>query len=249
MELKIPFSEAFFLQARRRFEELEGGVKSVSETTWFRWIGFILGPLPQAIRIASFQGVFWTKAIGFMFLLDWVLVEVIVLIVSWGSGREEYVQVENSNIHSPRRDQIKALYQGELFEIHLARSFMVPKIMVAGLMWNINQMSGKKAPAMGIPLWVRIFVHIWGIVLIFVVAELISYLFLRIAINTLCNIFPKLGRCFLISLEEGDRLFDDKGGAFYFSCFIRHFLICFLGYKYFYDSAGTINPGWTAIWG
>jgi hypothetical protein len=33
------------------------GLESLTSTTWMRWLLFILGPLPQAVRLASFEGV------------------------------------------------------------------------------------------------------------------------------------------------------------------------------------------------
>jgi hypothetical protein len=55
-------------------------MESIISTAWVRWLCFLLGPLPQIIRLASFQGVYWTKLWAFGFVLSWLLVEVLILL-------------------------------------------------------------------------------------------------------------------------------------------------------------------------
>ncbi len=44
------------------------GVQSIERMTWLRWLWFILGTLPPAIKLFSMTGVRWEQAWGLMFL-------------------------------------------------------------------------------------------------------------------------------------------------------------------------------------
>lgn len=47
--------------------------------TWLRWLWFLLGTLPPAIKLLSMEGVGWSKAWGCMFLLSWVINEFLIV--------------------------------------------------------------------------------------------------------------------------------------------------------------------------
>lgn len=49
-------------------------------SSWPRWIFFIMGPLPAAIKLASFSGTPWTQVWGFMFLLSFNVIELVALL-------------------------------------------------------------------------------------------------------------------------------------------------------------------------
>jgi hypothetical protein len=67
-------------------EDLEGGLK---KTIWLRWLFFILGALPQAVKLGSFGGVPWTQFLGFCYLASFVLVEILIFIASiWNEQLE-----------------------------------------------------------------------------------------------------------------------------------------------------------------
>jgi len=50
--------------------------------TWLRWLFFVLGTLPQAIKLMVMSGVPWTKAWGLMLLSSFLLVEMLVVFSS-----------------------------------------------------------------------------------------------------------------------------------------------------------------------
>ena len=54
--------------------------RAIRPHTWPRWLFFIMGTLPAAIKVASFSGVPMTKACGMMFLTSFVLNEIILLL-------------------------------------------------------------------------------------------------------------------------------------------------------------------------
>jgi len=48
---------------------------SLETMTWLRWLWFILGTLPPAIKLMSMRGVLWEQAWGMMFLTSWIINE------------------------------------------------------------------------------------------------------------------------------------------------------------------------------
>ncbi len=48
---------------------------SLETMTWLRWLWFILGTLPPAIKLMSMTGVPWEQAWGMMFLTSWIINE------------------------------------------------------------------------------------------------------------------------------------------------------------------------------
>lgn len=53
---------------------------------WPRYLFFVMGTLPSAIKLASFTGNPWTKAWGFMFPASFAIIEVILLLSKWHGG-------------------------------------------------------------------------------------------------------------------------------------------------------------------
>jgi hypothetical protein len=60
-------------------DDQSGGVQSLERMTWLRWLWFILGTLPPAIKLASMRGVPWTQVWGMIFLASWIINEGLVI--------------------------------------------------------------------------------------------------------------------------------------------------------------------------
>jgi hypothetical protein len=56
-----------------------GSVQSLEAMTWLRWLWFILGTLPPAIKLMSMSGVPWEQAWGMMFLASWIINESLII--------------------------------------------------------------------------------------------------------------------------------------------------------------------------
>jgi hypothetical protein len=54
-------------------EDKAEGIQSLERMTWLRWLWFLLGTLPPAIKLLSMEGIGWSKAWGSMFLISWVV--------------------------------------------------------------------------------------------------------------------------------------------------------------------------------
>ena len=64
------------------FDELDNqpeGIQSLERMTWLRWLWFILGALPPAIKLLAMRGVPWAQTWGMMFLFSWIINESLVL--------------------------------------------------------------------------------------------------------------------------------------------------------------------------
>jgi hypothetical protein len=81
----------------------------VKNGTWIRWLLFVLGPLPQAIRLASFTGTPWTKAFEYSFALSWVLMEVVIFAAEEQSSTHRAEQDNSMNPSFDLLDKLLAL--------------------------------------------------------------------------------------------------------------------------------------------
>ncbi|KAH7327363.1 hypothetical protein BKA65DRAFT_481074 [Rhexocercosporidium sp. MPI-PUGE-AT-0058] len=105
---KRPFIEAVAITLQSRFnddaqdlgegEMLEDshdikGVQSLEKMTWLRWLWFILGTLPPAIKLMAMGGVPWEKAWGLMFLTSWSANEGLMI---FASMKQSFFTVSNT---------------------------------------------------------------------------------------------------------------------------------------------------------
>jgi hypothetical protein len=62
-------------------EELDSdsGIRTIEKMTWLRWLFFVLGTLPQAIKLMVMSDVPWMKAWGMILLSSFLLVEILVV--------------------------------------------------------------------------------------------------------------------------------------------------------------------------
>lgn len=94
---KLSFMDALGILLHKRFNEKESmrlqttdqiltlneteteGIQTLERMTWLRWLWFILGTLPPAIKLLSMRGVGWAQIWGIMFLSSWILNESLVI--------------------------------------------------------------------------------------------------------------------------------------------------------------------------
>jgi hypothetical protein len=99
----FPFKDGIRLLIQQRFgkeddedidedanESREEGIQAIEKLTWLRWIFFVFGTLGPGIKLMAMGGVPLTKAFGAIFLISFVMVEVLV-ILSWLYGNYEAV--------------------------------------------------------------------------------------------------------------------------------------------------------------
>jgi hypothetical protein len=90
------------------------GIQTLEGMTWLRWLWFLLGTLPSAIKLASMSGVGWAQAWGMMFLGSWLLNEFLIIFATFNqsffiissSGRISWPGYEHTR-RSPKYHQVK----------------------------------------------------------------------------------------------------------------------------------------------
>ena len=75
--------------ARARFRDVEeeageDSLSSLEKNVLFRYTVFLLGALPQAVKLFASSGVPWTQAWGAMYFGSWVVLEALVIFASKG---------------------------------------------------------------------------------------------------------------------------------------------------------------------
>jgi hypothetical protein len=207
-------------------------------TSWLRWLFFILGPMPQAIRLASFRGTLWTKFFGFSYLLPWILMEILGLI-------------------SPRTvTQNPATTVNISFEflddacVHIAEFcyFYVLSPFAAGFATFVREkLQWRKSQGWDSLDWI-------SIVLVYTLARLSVALRDRFIVRPLslfCRKNIVMSQNLLVAFPEGEpeTLNVDDDAVFWLVFFVGNLLLSLVGYLFLYDSSGTVDPGWTAVFG
>ena len=100
--VRLPFWERLKLVIHHRFhdeneDEDAEGIRAMGRMTLLRWLFFIFGTLPQAIKLLAFEGTPWTKTWGVMFLVSFIMVEALV-VFSLVGGRQ------SSPLHDPENE-------------------------------------------------------------------------------------------------------------------------------------------------
>lgn len=73
----------FLIQERFGDDEDDAeGIQAVEKLTFIRWMFFVFGTLGSGIKLMAMENIPWTKAWGAMFLISFIVVEVLV-ILSW----------------------------------------------------------------------------------------------------------------------------------------------------------------------
>ena len=79
----------------------EGSLQKLQENTIFRIAIFLLGALPQIIKLCGLQGLLWTKVWGLMFLGSFLVLELLVLLL----GRDW--RANNSNVNTSNYEELE----------------------------------------------------------------------------------------------------------------------------------------------
>ncbi|KAH8592558.1 hypothetical protein B0O99DRAFT_743471 [Bisporella sp. PMI_857] len=80
--LGISLQEALTVTLRERYlrtEDISEGIQNLEKQTLLRWFFFLVGTVAPGIKLASMQGIPWTKAWGMMFLGSFLVLEIMVI--------------------------------------------------------------------------------------------------------------------------------------------------------------------------
>ena len=236
-EPDISLLETLGLVLDERFYDIDD-VRSVGSSTWIRWILFVMGPLPQAIRLASFRGVRWNQMVGACFLVSWIWCEVLIGLAESGKI-PTFVPLP--------RDRVSC--KAKRPEPVVDWSFVVLGALIST--FCVLHCGFHAVVFTSFSSWYVVIVLLSSVVSLFIYAVVMCLLFMVFA-----NLFkrcPRLGRSMLVVFprgkeHDGDDYVDDIA-LFLLVLFLLNLWGCIVGYANFYDPNGTINPGWTGVFG
>ncbi|KAL2061411.1 hypothetical protein VTL71DRAFT_7684 [Oculimacula yallundae] len=100
--LNDDFQDSTERDSLEEMHELEG-VQSLENMTWLRWLWFILGTLPPAIKLLAMSGIPWEQAWGLMFLTSWTITEGLMIFASM--NQSFFTISDNGRISWPGHEQ------------------------------------------------------------------------------------------------------------------------------------------------
>ncbi|KAL2061269.1 hypothetical protein VTL71DRAFT_7542 [Oculimacula yallundae] len=225
--------KAFHAVTAKRFSDSSRpeGIQALGSSMGTRWLLFILGPLPQAIRLASFKNVYWSKLFGFCFLISWLLVELLILIVACSHYGVPPQVVQSSALMSDER-LIKALMLIYFYHILYGQSVCT--------FWVVHSKLQVSVDRRGLMAHMAV---IFG-----------SFVVLIMMYRVLDAILSKnllLAKNLLVTFEGQNPTGPQVDGSslILLILFLVNVVTCILGYSLHYDPVGTTNPGWTAAFG
>jgi len=224
--------------------------KGLLSTTWIRWLLFVLSPLPQVIRLASFQGTRWTKVFGFIYVLSWLSVEILIFLVPTDAlftGPSRWLARGNEINQLLERVEKRALFVG------IACTLVLPPVCLhVSYIWPLILGLDHSFVASFKEGWLLI---VWIISLVFLIGyylligEFFGFIFQHFA-TVGCYKYPTLSTNLMIMFPARDGGSQvDKSALDCFLIFILYFIFLVLFYAFLYNSSGTVNPGWTGVFG
>ncbi|KAI9775363.1 MAG: hypothetical protein M1839_001279 [Geoglossum umbratile] len=110
--------EAAQLVARYRFQDLDEAADefaSVGRNRYVRLTVFVLGALPQAVKLCAMTGVPWTKAWGAMYLVSFGVVELVLVMAGYEESQNYMATEETPEVEGrggepvPKRTAVRLL--------------------------------------------------------------------------------------------------------------------------------------------
>lgn len=208
----------------------EGGNEKSESSTWLRWLLFVMGPLPQAVRLTSFENVALNQALGAAFLVPWLICEVLI----YCSKR-----MDMDRARTIRDEDCVPIDQNPVVMLCGAMSVGMLFLEYASLFYSRvrewNMLLTIAACYIAGP------VHIPPVYM------------LLVGLRRLFTKFPAVGKSILgrssIGDTEGSRWALEDTAVLLFMVFLLNLSLCILGYLYLYEPSGTVNPGWTSAFG
>lgn len=201
---------------------------ALAQRAWLRWLFFVLGPLPLSILLVGFKGTPWTQVIGFIFLADWVLGELLLYL----SIIAPFSAEEHDN--APEMPEL-ATYTGYSFV-----GFTI--LAWTGLLWTPFFRSDSLQHNPSLSLAVNLlFISVVPVCIALALAlgpEVLGlgrFLERHMTLSKwLCVAFPDLDGIYFL----------DTGAWHYAVVFLANVVFGILAYALFFDPRGTDFPNW-----
>jgi len=204
-------------------------LKAMRSAMWARWVFFVLGGLPQAVKLYSFRGLVWTKILGSIFLASILMIEVLNSIYLFRlCGNSRAILLVRSN-------DAAELY-GKLYDLCL----FILSLVCTWLFMFFVLISGCDS-FFKLAFYQSYRDHHAG-----------YKDMLDISILTSINLFG-IGLVIfylrpVLELLYPDAIVRRRHRPFIAFC-LANLILCAISYWLFYDPEGTENPGWTAVFG
>jgi hypothetical protein len=104
------YNDSYFTGKEEQDHHLSSSSRHETSQTWPRWMLFIMGTLPAAIKLGSFTGLPWSKTWGMMFLSSFVINEIIALSSAMGHDEKSIPEIlgsESVDWHHIRQDDLR----------------------------------------------------------------------------------------------------------------------------------------------
>ncbi|KAE8451429.1 hypothetical protein EG329_004058 [Mollisiaceae sp. DMI_Dod_QoI] len=201
---------------------------ALAQRTWLRWVFFVLGPLPLSILLGGFQGTPWTQGIGFTFLADWLVGELLIYL----STTSRFFPGEHENV--PDMPKLMA-YTGYSFVGFTILAWTI-------LLWTPVLRSDALQQNPSVSLAVNLlFISVvpfgiaWALALGPELLGLGRFLERHMTLSKwLCVAFPDLDGYYFL----------DTGAWHYAVVFLANIVFGILAYALYYDPRGTDFPHW-----
>ena len=238
-KLEVSLKTSLQQLLRRRFDDSDA--KESANGTWLRWLLFVLGPLPQAIRLASFKGTPWTKVIRFIFLANFLVGEILIALGSRETSTD-YIPLAAPTERkiSQSMEKVDWCLKG------VGTTSLIPAYFVCESILEVFGVDVARATNPGR------YYHIFFFYYVIILAGYSDFADLVLDITKLAarkhhNVVRNL---MLVVPQSDEDVFEiDEAAANLFGMFLLNFLYYFLAYKFLYDPSGTVNPGWTGVFG
>lgn len=248
--------KSFNVVLMKRFDDspVHDGAKGVATGSPLRWILFILGTLPQAIRLASFRGVAFTKFLGYSFVAEIFFVE--LLIAMRGHRSSELSDALRTESQKPEYKKTFSQVEWISYKVLLASfAFLTSGINKDLYLRGYGIVSNPEEDSLAAGLLFQLMIAVYYI----------SALPLSWSISWALAAWknprnPEREGMVTESVDGWDLMMaslfeiirvhvEDKRMIYYWFTSLFNFAICLLAYCILYDSEGTQNPGWTAVFG
>jgi hypothetical protein len=223
-----------------RFEEEDS--QALVNSTWIRWLMFVLSALPLTIKLCSFRGTPITKFVGFCYVGPFLLFE---LLIHFSPEAEILVSAytfPHSVLNDPASHRI--FYRlGFLDFVLLCISIYVPIVIsVYELQWVFFRWEA----GLLVSFWAHIFA---SAVSALVLLCSMTYVFFKVVFR-ICGCLTTLGENLMIVFpgRHGQLSMDRVAVSALFFFFVHVLLVVFTYWAEF-DSDSTENPGWTSVFG
>ena len=244
-----PFRGDVYQYMEQRLESIGGAeeLDRVKKTAWMRWLCFLLGPLPQAVRLASFRGISWLQVIGFSFVSSWLLVEISAL-VSAKTPQEPLVEWPRDPVVRRPRSLQPENFVGRKEGLEYTFGVLVSFIIAFCHMADALPLSFERFP----PLAAKILSVVSVLGMIFAYGHLAGLVVSLIKRG--CQRNMGVAQTLLVAFPQADLEGNvdvqlDTVAICWMVFAIHHFMAFLVSCYFNYDPSGTVNPGWTAVFG